>query len=174
MVLKAVSVGDRLRFALLCLTVGLFVACISTAQAQNSQASHSQASNSQNQAPTAFTEKTASDLLFHLSEALEGHSQKKMLALFDLPQMKGGGSFKQQINLFFSQTESTIRVHLNLVETAAEGERPSFTVDAEMDAQPINGGPAWRRNERLTLVMANAGGSWKVVEIQPRSFFSLP
>jgi hypothetical protein len=128
---------------------------------------------SQAATPAAFTEKTASDLLLRLSEALQGHSQKKMLALFDLPQMKGGGSFKEQINLFFAQTES-IRVHLNLIETAVAGERPSFTVDAEMDAQPSNGGQAWRRNERLTLTAANVSGSWKLVEIQPRSFFSLP
>jgi hypothetical protein len=151
-----------LRPALLCVALGLFVAGFCCAQAQHAQPA----------AQTTFTDKTASDLLLQLSEALEGHSQKKMLALFDLPQMKGGGSFKQQINLFFSQTES-IHVHLNLVETAT-GEKPSFTVDAEMDAQPSNGGQAWRRNERLSLTVANAGGSWKFVEIQPRSFFSLP
>ncbi len=155
--------GDRLRLALLCMALGLLITGMCGAQAQHSQPP----------AQPTFTEKTASDLLLQLSEALEGHSQKKMLALFELPQMKGGGSFKQQVNLFFSQTDS-IRVHLNLMETAAEGERPSFTVDAEMDAQPSNGGPAWRRNERLSLTVSNAGGSWKFVEVQPRSFFSLP
>lgn len=163
MAAMAVNVSDRLRPALLCMALSLIAACMCSAQAQHSQPP----------AQTSFTEKTASDLLVRLSEALESHSQRKMLGLFDLSQMKGGGSFKQQINLLFSQTD-LIRVHLNLVETSAAGERPSFTVDAEMDAQPANGGPAWRRNERLSFEVANAGGSWKLVEIQPRSFFSLP
>jgi hypothetical protein len=62
---------------------------------------------------------------------------------------------------------------LSLVETTVENERATLNVDAEMDAQP-NNGPAWRRNAQLTLVLASVGGSWKIVDIQPRSFFSLP
>lgn len=152
-----------LRFALLCIAVCQLVAGLSVAQS---------APHSQPPAPAAFTEKTASEMLLQLSEALESHSQKRFLALFDLPQMKGGGLFKQQVNLFFSQTES-IRVHLNLVETTNEQESATMSVDAELDAQPINGS-AWRKNERLTFAVASVGGSWKFVDVQSRSFFSLP
>lgn len=121
----------------------------------------------------AFTDQDASALLRQLSEALEGHSQKKLLALFDLAQMKDSALFKQQINLFFAQAES-IRVHLNLVETNTETERPAFAVDAEMEVEPRNGGPVARQNERLTFTVAKAGRGWKFIEAQPRSFFSLP
>ena len=120
----------------------------------------------------AFDEQAASRLLLQLSEALQGHSQKQFLALFNLDMMKDGALFKQQINSFFSQTES-IRVHLNLVDTSVDGDKASITVDAEMEAQPGNGGAPTRRNERLNRVVANGGNSWKVVEVQPRSFFSL-
>lgn len=154
---------SRLQFALLCIALSQFVAGLSAAQSTP---------HSQQPAQAAFTEKTASEMLLQLSEALESHSQKRFLALFDLPQMKGGGLFKQQVNLFFTQTES-IRVHLNLVETTIEQERATMSVDAELDAQPMNG-PAWRKNERLTLTIASAGGSWKFVDVQSRSFFSLP
>jgi hypothetical protein len=43
-----------------------------------------------------------------------------------------------------------------------------------MEVEPRNGGPASRRNERLNFVAANAGGNWKLVDVQPRGFFSLP
>lgn len=112
-------------------------------------------------------------MLRQLSEALQGHSQKKLLALFDLAQMKDSALFKEQINLFFAQSES-IRVHLNLVETNAENERPTFAVDAEMEVEPTNGGPIVRQNERVTFTVAKAGSGWKFIEAQPRSFFSLP
>ncbi len=87
--------------------------------------------------------------------------------------MKDGPIFKQQIASFFSQTES-IRVHLNLVETSAEADKATIGVDAEMEVEPRNGAPVSRRNERLTFTAANIGGRWKLIDVQPRSFFSLP
>jgi hypothetical protein len=123
--------------------------------------------------PDAFDTQTASRLLLQLSEALQGHSQKQFLALFDLAKMKEGPLFKQQINSFFAQTES-IRVHLNLVDTSVEADKTTVAVDAEMEAQPSNGGAPARRNERLNFAVARVGDSWKFVDVQPRSFFSLP
>jgi hypothetical protein len=123
--------------------------------------------------PSPFDAQTASRLLLQLSEALQGHSQKQFLALFDLSRMKEGALFRQQINSFFAQTES-IRAHLNLSDTSMDGEKANIAVDAEMEAEPSNGGAPSRRNERLNFVVTNAGGSWKFVDLQPRSFFSLP
>ncbi|MGZ4872813.1 MAG: hypothetical protein ACXVK3_13190, partial [Candidatus Angelobacter sp.] len=84
-----------------------------------------------------------------------------------------GTLFRQQINSFFSQTES-IRVHLNLGDTSLDADKANIAVEAEMEAEPGNGGAIARRNERLNFVVANAGGGWKFVDLQPRSFFSLP
>ena len=123
--------------------------------------------------PAAFDAQTGSGLLLQLSEALQGHSQKQFLALFDLGKMKDGALFKQQTNSFFAQTEF-IRVHLNLVDTSMDGDKASVAVDAEMEAEPRNGGAVSRRNERLNFVVAKVGDSWKFVDMQPRSFFSLP
>jgi hypothetical protein len=123
-------------------------------------------------APNAFDAQAASRLLLQLSEALQGHSQKQFLALFDLDKMKDGALFRQQVNSFFAQTES-IRVHLNLVDTSIDGDKASLAVDAEMEAQPSNGGAPARRNERLNFGVARVGDNWKFVDVQPRSFFSL-
>jgi len=124
-------------------------------------------------APHAFDQQSASRLLLQLSESLQGHSQKQFFALFDLARMKDGQLFKQQASSFFTQTES-IRVHLNLIDTAVDGDKASVAVDAEMEAEPGNGGPIARRNERLNFVVANTGTSWKFIDVQSRSFFSLP
>lgn len=122
---------------------------------------------------STFDAQTASRLLRELSEALQGQSQKKFLALFDLPKMKDSDLFKQQIASFFSQTVA-IRVHLNLGETSMDGDKAIVAVEAEMEAEPSNGGPISRRNDRLNFTVANSGGTWKFIELQPRSFFSLP
>src|SRR5207302_9540858 len=92
----------------------------------------------------AFDAQTASRMLLQLSDALQGHSQKQFLGLFDLNRMKDGPLFKQQINSFFGQTES-IRVHLNLMDTSFDGDKANLAVDAEMEAAPGNGGAPARR-----------------------------
>lgn len=159
MALKAVSVRVKVQIVfLLLVAIGV---------------SATQAAPPQAPAENAFTDTIASQLLRQLSESLQGHSQKQFLGLFDLSRMKDGPIFKQQITSFFSQTES-IRVHLNLAETSAEADKATMAVDAEMEVEPRNGAPASRRNERLTFTAANIGGRWKLIDVQPRSFFSLP
>jgi hypothetical protein len=148
----------------------LFFAVLLPAQSFPAQSFSVQ--NQQAPPQSAFDEKLASQMLLQLSEALQGHSQKQFLALFDLEKMKDGALFQQQISSFYSQTES-IRVHMNLGEITDEGGSVTVSVNAEMEAEPRNGGPIARQNEMITFTVANAGG-WKFVDVQPRSFFSLP
>ena len=159
MVLKAASVRSFVTIAFMALLL-----CI-TLRAQDMP--------HQPPAPPAFDQQSASRLLLQLSESLQGHSQKQFFALFDMARMKDGSLFKQQASSFFTQTES-IRVHLNLVDTSVDGDKASIAVDAEMEAEPRNGGPIARRNERLNFVVASTGNSWKFIDVQSRSFFSLP
>jgi hypothetical protein len=122
--------------------------------------------------PPTFDAQAASRMLLQLSEALQAHSQNRFLALFDLDAIKEGALFKQQINSFFGQADS-IRVHLNLVDTSVDGDKASLAVDAEMEAQPRDGGAPTRRNEQLNFAVARSGNKWKFVDVQARSFFSL-
>ena len=158
MVLKAASVRSFVTIVLM----ALLSATLAAAQAAPKQPQQN-----------TFDAQTASRLLRQLSEALQGQSQKKFLALFDLDRMKDSALFRQQIASFFSRTIS-IRVHLNLGETTVEGDRATIAVDAQMEAEPGDGSPIVRRNDRLNFTAANSGGTWKFVELQPRSFFSLP
>jgi hypothetical protein len=159
MVLKAVNVRSS--------ATAIFVALLLCGIVQAQNAPQPQPT------PAAFDAQTASRLLLQLSEALQGHSQKQFLALFDLDRMKDGPLFQQQISSFFGQTDS-VRVHLNLVDTSLDGDKAKLAVDAQMEAAPSNGGAAERKNERLNFVVASQGNRWKFVEVQPRSFFSLP
>jgi hypothetical protein len=134
---------------------------------------HAQNPPAQPPAENTFTDRAASALLLQLSEALQGHSQKQFLALFDLEKMKGGPLFKQQIGSFFSQTES-IAIHLNLGETTAQDDRGTMAVEAEMEVQPSNGDVPARRSDRIIFTAARVGKGWKFIDVQPRSFFSLP
>ena len=123
-------------------------------------------------APGAFDDQAASQLLLQLTEALQGHSQKQFLALFDLSKMKDGASFRQQMIAFYSHTEF-IRVHMTLGEITAEDEGTTFSVNAEMEIEPRNGSPTEHQNEIVTFTVVSSGG-WKFVDVQPRSFFLLP
>ncbi len=118
-----------------------------------------------------FDEPAASRLLLQLNEALQGHSQKKMLDLFDLAHMKEGEQFKQQVSSFFAQAES-IRAHLNLAGTATENSQTTLAVDAEIEVEPSNGALPWRRQERVSFQVAGNSGQWKFIGMQPRSFFA--
>src|SRR6478735_10911814 len=152
MVLKAVNMRS-------CATAILVtLLCCVTLRAQNAP--------QQQPTPAAFDAQIASRLLLQLSEALRGHSQKQFLALFDLAKMKDGALFRQQVNSYFAQTES-IRVHLNLGDTSLDGDKASIAVEAEMEAEPKNGGAIARRNERLNFMVAQTGNSWKFVDLQP-------
>jgi hypothetical protein len=156
--LKAVSVYSRKRVLLAMVFLGMLL--------------HAQSPEQKAPPQRVFDEQAASRMLLQLSEALQGHSQKQFLALFDLDKMKDGAIFKQQISSFYAQTES-IRVHMNLGEIANEGESTTVSVDAEIEAEPRNGGPVAHQNETITFTVVNSGG-WKFADVQPRSFFSLP
>ena len=86
--------------------------------------------------------------------------------------MKDGASFRQQMIAFYSHTEF-IRVHMTLGEITAEDEGTTFSVNAEMEIEPRNGSPTEHQNEIVTFTVVSSGG-WKFVDVQPRSFFSLP
>jgi hypothetical protein len=165
MALKAVNVHSF--YKQIVVAVFLFAALLSAQSKIPAQSKKAPAP-----APSAFDDQAASQMILQLSEALQGHSQKQFLALFDLDKMKNGALFKQQITSFYSQTDS-IRVHMNLGEIATEDETTTFSINAEMEIEPSNGSAPEHQNEIVTFTVVNSGG-WKFTDVQPRSFFSLP
>jgi len=127
--------------------------------------------------PSSFNDRIAATLLGQIKESLQGHSQKKLLACFDLAKMKDGALFKQQVNAFFDQT-GTIRVHFNLQQASTE--EPQMKVnqgiavlDAEMEVEALDGNvPSLHKHVQLRLIAEPGASGWKITEVQPRSFFS--
>jgi hypothetical protein len=122
--------------------------------------------------PSSFNDRIAAQLLSQLKESLQGHSQKKLLASFDLTRMKGGALFKQQINSFFDQT-GTIRVHFNLQQVSTEEGKGLAVLDSEMEAEALEGNaPVLHKSMQLRLTVEPGASGWKITDVQPRSFFS--
>jgi hypothetical protein len=122
--------------------------------------------------PPSFNDRIAAQFLSQLKESLQGHSQKKLLASFDLTRMKDGALFKQQINSFFDQT-GTIRVHFNLQQSSTEEGKGLAVLDAEMEAEAIeDNAPSLHKSMQLRLTVEPGASGWKITDVQPRSFFS--
>jgi hypothetical protein len=121
----------------------------------------------------AFTVRDAAKLLDQISSGLVDHNRKQILGAFDLDRMTEGPFFEQQITSFLAHT-GIIRVHYNTVEAGMEEGNGVASVDFEMDAdQRDDNLPPLRKRDRLHLVAEKIPAGWKLIDVQPRSFFSL-
>jgi hypothetical protein len=121
---------------------------------------------------STFTDRDASLLLSQIADGLGGHNARKMLGAFDIGKMTGGPAFRQQVSSFFSQT-ATIRAHFNLVQTGLEQGRNFATVDAEIEAAPLDDRlPPIHKQAQLRFLAEGSDGAWKFTDVQPRTFFS--
>lgn len=87
--------------------------------------------------------------------------------------MNDGPLFEQQITSFLAHT-GIIRVHYNGIDARMDEDRGVASVDFEMDAQPLDDSlPPVRKQAHLRLVAEHTASGWKLVDVNPRSFFSL-
>jgi hypothetical protein len=123
--------------------------------------------------PEVFTTRDAAKLLDQIGSGLVEHNRQRMLAAFDLARMTDGQLFEQQITSFLAHT-GIIRVHYNGIEAGMEEGNGVATVDFEMDAGPRDDNlPPVRKQARLRLVAEKTDAGWKLIDLNPRSFFSL-
>ncbi|HEY6270438.1 MAG TPA: hypothetical protein VIX19_00410 [Terriglobales bacterium] len=123
--------------------------------------------------PEVFTTRDAAKLLEQIGSGLVEHNRQGTLAAFDLARMTDGQLFEQQITSFLAHT-GIIRVHYNGIEAGMEEGNAVATVDFEMDAEPRDENlPPVRKQARLHLVAEKTDAGWKLIDFEPRSFFSL-
>lgn len=152
--------GNSVRRAKLLLAVALCFICAQVLQAQTAQPEN------------VFNVADASKLLRQMNDGLINGNAGKFLSAFDLARMTDGQLFKQQVTSFLSHTDS-IRTHLNLTETAMDGEKGTATVEAELEADPRDGNtPTLHKQATLHFVAERTSAGWKFTDVQPRSFFS--
>jgi len=107
-----------------------------------------------------------------IRDGFQGHSSRTMLRAFDLQNMAGGQAFKDQINSLFNRYES-FRLHFNILEASMQGDRGAVTADVELEATPAdNLNPPVYRHMQLKFIAASGAKGWKLIDVQPRSFFS--
>jgi hypothetical protein len=131
----------------------------STAQAQN-----------ENSAP-AFDERAAAAVLGTIRNGLESHSQRLLLSAFDRDKMDGYLTFQDQIDAYFASYQS-FRVTLRIVQTSEENHRGVILADFQLESEPHYGGPISRRQAQLRFELERTPKGWKIVDFNPRSFFS--
>jgi len=168
----------------------LLLALIATLAAQqpSASASASQASSPEPQASSAaqknkkhkkdaaadaavFDERAAAEVLGTIRDGLEGHSQRRLLSAFDGDKMDGFMSFEDQIEAYFTRYES-FRVTLRIVQTSEENSRGVILADFQLENEPRGGGRISRRQGQLRFELERGTKGWKIVDFDPRGFFS--
>ncbi len=118
-----------------------------------------------------FSQAVANDVLGQVRDGLEGHSQRMMLGAFDQDKMDGYLSFEDQIEALFNRYDS-FRVHYRISNSSVEGSKAVVLVDWEMEEIPKTNGSPQRRNGQIKFEMERGRKGWKIVDFNPRGFFS--
>jgi hypothetical protein len=118
-----------------------------------------------------FDERAAAAVLGTIRDGLEGHSAHRLLSAFDPEKMDGYRSFQDQIDAYFASYES-IRVTLRILQTSQEGDRGFILAAFQLENNPSNGEQLSRREGQLRFVLERGPKGWKIVDVDPREFFS--
>jgi hypothetical protein len=130
----------------------------------------------QNKKPQAadaevFDERAAAQVLGTIRDGLEGHSSRRFLSAFDADKMDGFLTFQDQIEAYFTRYEAT-RVTLRILQTSEENNRGVILVDFQLENTPRDGGRISTHQGQLRFELERGAKGWKIVDIDPRSFFS--
>ncbi|MGZ4825920.1 MAG: hypothetical protein ACXVY9_01065 [Terriglobales bacterium] len=118
-----------------------------------------------------FSQAVANSVLSDLRDGLEGHSQRLVLSAFDQDKMDGYLTFGDQIEAMMQRYDS-FRVHFNITQSTIEGPKGVVLVDWQMEEIPRTGGVPIRRNGQVKFEMERGRKGWKIVDFNPRGFFS--
>lgn len=119
-----------------------------------------------------FSEAVAESIIRQISDSLQGHNAGRMLAAFDSHKMDAYLNFENQIDAFFAHYDS-FRVHFRVDEATTKEGRGIALVDIEMEATPTSdGAQPTHKHEQLRFEMERDAKRWRIVDMQPRGFFS--
>jgi hypothetical protein len=122
-------------------------------------------------APAAFDERSAAEVLGTIRDGLEAHSQRLFLSAFDADKMDGFLTFQDQIEAYFTRYEG-FRVSLHILQTSEENNRGVILADFQLESEPRGGGRISRRQGQLRFEVERNAKGWKIVDFNPRGFFS--
>jgi hypothetical protein len=120
---------------------------------------------------TVFDERAAAEVLGTIRDGLEGHSQRLLLSAFNGDKMDDFLSFQDQIEAYFTRYEG-FRVTLHILQTSEENNRGVILADFQLESEPRGGGRISRREGQLRFELERGAKGWKIVDLNPRGFFS--
>lgn len=118
-----------------------------------------------------FDERAAAQVLGTIRDGLEGHSQRRLLSAFDAGKMDDFLTFQDQIDAYFNRCES-FRVTLRILQTSEENHRGVILAEFQVEAEPRGGGRLSTHQGQLRFELERGAKGWKIVSLDPRSFFS--
>lgn len=121
-------------------------------------------------APT-FSEPDAMRLLDRLSQAMLSNDQRAFLKAFDPLLFPNFPSFRSQISDFF-RTYGDFLTHYHVRQAVMAGGKGVLLTDFEFQATPALGDTPVRKQAQLRMVLVWDGKEWKIVGLDPRSYFS--
>jgi ketosteroid isomerase-like protein len=123
------------------------------------------------QESTAFTVNDANTVLNQVRDAIAAHSPDKFIALAAADKMTGYVSFHDQIQAFFAHNDG-IRVNIYAIHVSAEGDKGFINAGFQMELTPRSSENTVRRETQLRIELQRTEKGWRIIEIDPLSFFS--
>jgi hypothetical protein len=121
---------------------------------------------------SVFSDAIASNVISQFVEGLNGHSRRSLLSAVDDSKMDGYLQFEEQLEAFFDRYES-LDVHTRIAQSSQEGGKGIVLVDVEMEEARRGGAaPPVLKREQIRFELERGRKGWKIVDLQPRSFFS--
>jgi hypothetical protein len=121
-----------------------------------------------------FSTAVADQVLGSFRDALTAQNRDRTLALFDRDRMPDYAGFADSVGLLFqdyNQKYESLRVRFHILQT--DDDSGTAMVDFTLEADPAS--PAQmpvRHSAQLRFSFARAGKEWKIVDVQPRDFFT--
>jgi hypothetical protein len=118
-----------------------------------------------------FSSEVASTLLQQLTQGFVTHNRRQALSVFEGARMKGYGQLRDEITSLFAQYES-FRAAYRVRQSWPQGERGVVLAEFDLEGTPLEeGSPPLRRSGQLRFQFERGRRGWRIVEVEPRTFF---
>jgi hypothetical protein len=119
---------------------------------------------------SVFNQQVANDVIGQIRDGLEGHSTRLLLGAFT-EDMDGYLGFEDQIEAMFKRYEG-FHVNVRIINVSVEGSKGIVTADFQMEELLRGNSNISRKQSQLHFELVRTKKGWKVINVNPMSFFS--
>jgi hypothetical protein len=119
-----------------------------------------------------FSTAVANNVLNDLRNGLEGHTPRLMLSAFGADKMDSYLEFEDQLEAFFNRYEA-FTVYFRIAQSSTEGPKGIILVEVQLEEIPRGAtSPPQHKNGQIRFELERGKKGWKIVDLNPRNFFS--